>query len=112
MKQMIGLATVVGLFSTLVSTNPGQDAYTRYTTQRMMKEVEVSICYDGDPPTLMDEACGNILLGLGTWQRDNIEQIIQLATTHRSYLLYSTYQTQLPLKTYRAIGLMGTFIPI
>jgi hypothetical protein len=94
---LAGLAVLMGL------TNPKQDSYSDYASEKLItgaqKEIcqEFKYCESGEPPTLLKNTI--------------IKPAINASTQRQNLVIFSLYTTELPgIKTYKSIGAFGNFM--
>lgn len=113
-----GIAILSGtaLVSALVVTNPSEADYANFVSQTLDREAKAYLCEaEGIPPLSerLDGLIGNLCEQFvnRVVSADQLQQLLMENTQRQNRWLWSTYQTRLPTKTYRFIGILGKFYP-
>lgn len=100
-KGAIALA-ILSVF--LGVTNPKEQDYLDYASEKLVDQAREAICKDtgycgrGEPPILVT----NLI----------IKPFIQASTKRQDLVLFSIYTTEVPGNTFKAIGVLGSFITL
>lgn len=94
---LAGLAVIMGF------TNPKQDSYNEYASNRLFTKAEKAICKQfnycasGEPPNFIKKTI--------------IKPAINTATQRQNLVIFSIYTTEFPgLRTFQTIGAFGNFL--
>ena len=89
---VIAGVALIGIGAAMALTNPKQDAYNQFATQRLSQYLEEEVCPDAGN-LFLKSSCTSLV-------KDNqsaIRDIIVSSTKRQDYWLWSTYQTNLSL---------------
>ena len=108
----VGGTIVIGLAGIMTLTNPGKKGYQQYADEALETHFK-------------EEVCAEISSQMGQWLRSqcynlvdtahpHLAQIIDRHTTRANFILFSIYQTELPIPAMpdyqlETIGMLGTF---
>lgn len=113
----LALLSLLALGSALAITNPDEDDYAAYLSQRVSTEAQVALCnpegftnWLGRVGAALSEACQGLLAGGEALSENEVQALIKSNTEYQNRLFFSTYITQSPLGNYRAIGVFNRFV--
>ena len=109
---LIGSVAIAGAAAFL--TNPKEEDYAQYASQRLTEEVQASLCEaSGIPP--LSESLDNAISGFckrtvgRVVSSEAVEEIVLENTERKNRLFFSTYETALPRQTYKSVGVFNRF---
>ncbi len=108
------------LAGVMVFTNPNQDTYVSYATNKLSKELPDSVCQTPDKLPLWlrsiakatSETCKSGLASGLTSQKDTFKQVLSESTERQNYQVLSVYTTEIPGYTVKTVGVLGQFITV
>ena len=108
-----GGAVLVGLSGALVITNPDNEAYEEYATERIVLYLKEDGCREisQEAGAIVESLCKTAVDTI----RPQIPQLISQQTKRQNYLLFSIYQTELsppspaPSYHFETVGILQTF---
>lgn len=113
----LALLSLLALGGALIITNPSEDDYATFLSQRVSTEAQVALCdpegftnWLGRVGAALSQACQGLLAGGETLSESEVQSIIRDSTEYRNWLFFSTYVTQTPFGDYKAIGVFDRFI--
>jgi hypothetical protein len=90
---MGGLTCLVGV---LIATNPRQDAYERYATERLTTFLNGQVCAKAAKAFGLNQDCQSLLDS----NRPQIRNLIADNTQHHNFVLFSVYTTELSVASF------------
>lgn len=113
----IALLSLAALGGALFFTNPNEDEYASYLSDQITVEAQTALCapeefsnWLGKVGEALSSACQGILTGGGRLSEDDVQALIKENTDYKNRFLFSTFDTQTPFGSYRAIGVFDRFI--
>jgi hypothetical protein len=105
------LGAVTCLGAALVATNPSQEAYERYATDRLITYLDQEVCSKAPKLLGLNQDCQSLLAS----NRAQLRTLIADYTQQRNFVLFSVYTTELSvvpfLPRYRVttVGILDQF---
>jgi hypothetical protein len=113
----LALLSLIALGGALIITNPNEDDYAAYLSERVSTEAKVALCdpesftnWLGKVGAALSQACQGLLSGGETLSETEVQALIKNNTEYQNRLFFSTYITQTPFGNYRAIGVFDRFV--
>ena len=101
----------------MIVTRPDEEDYAAYLSEQMATRVEASLCRPDDfsqwlgrVGEALSSACEGILSGGESLSKEEVQRLIIDNTDYNNRIFFSTYVTETPLGSYRALGLLNRFI--
>ncbi|MEL6468445.1 MAG: DUF4359 domain-containing protein [Cyanobacteria bacterium J06623_4] len=113
----LALLSLAALGGALAFTNPNEDDYATYLSERVNADVQVALCdpegfsnWLGRVGEALSSACQGLLSGGEKLSAEEVQDLIKENTEYANRILFSTYITETPFGNYRAIGVFDRFI--
>ena len=96
-RQQLTLAggiILAGIGSAMAITNPGQKAYERYATEKLIVYLKENVCAQASEPLgFLQPYCQSLI----DTSHPHIQELITQQTQSQNFIFFSLYQTQLAL---------------
>ena len=116
-----GIIVIGILAGAMVATNPGREAYVNYAAVKLVQEVKSSVCQSPEVSEKLGEwqdifqdladgfsgICKGAVATGGTVGVDVVKNIIDQNTIRQNFLVASVYETKIPDKTFKTLGIFG-----
>ncbi len=110
------LVSLLALGGALFFTNPNEQDYAQYLAETVSDDIEQSVCQPegfskwlGKVGQALSQACQGIVTGGEALSKAEVQQLIVDNTEYQNRILFSTYVTESPVGSYRAIGYFNRF---
>lgn len=112
----IALLSLVALGGTLAATNPTEADYAEYLSQNVTAQAQVGLCQPegfsewlGKIGEVISGVCQEAIAGGQVLSAAETQEIIAENTEYKNRIFLSTYQTETPFGSYKAIGIFDRF---
>ena len=113
--KLLGVGLLAGAIA-LVFTNPSRSAYLDYAAERLPETIEQDCKRFDREVNLADflelssqALCGSLAQGIDFMGRGLVRQAVKVSTERQNWGVLSVYETQLPGRTTKTVGIAGRF---
>ncbi|MEC4985218.1 MAG: DUF4359 domain-containing protein [Oscillatoria sp. PMC 1068.18] len=113
-KGVIALTLLSGV---MVATNPNQQAYAEYASEKLVTQIQDATCQQQKSPEFLQgilssagEICRNAIASSGDVVSLPVQAIVNRTTTRQNFVILSVYTTELPNTKITSLGAFGNFI--
>ena len=96
LKIGLGVSSISGIATIMTLTNPGQAAYERYATQKVIGLLNQNVCAEAPKSFNLRRDCQDLL----KTHRDQIQEFIAKNTERQDFVLFSVYTTDVAIASF------------
>ena len=94
---LVGGIVLAGIGSAMAITNPGQNAYESYATEKLIVYIKENVCAQAsDPLGFLQPYCRSLI----DTSHPHIQELITQQTQRQNFIFFSLYQTQLAIAAF------------
>ncbi|MEC4891638.1 MAG: DUF4359 domain-containing protein [Oscillatoria sp. PMC 1051.18] len=116
-RRVGGAIALTLLSGVMVATNPNQQAYAEYASEKLVSQIKDATCQQRELPQFLQgvfdgagDICRNAIASSGNVVSLPIQAIVNRTTKRQNFVILSVYTTELPNTKITSLGAFGNFI--